>query len=211
MWQRFECRDLGRQAYGTTLMAMQSCSQMRQTGSRDQLWVVEHDPVFTLGLNADQSHLLDTGDIPVMQSDRGGQVTYHGPGQLVIYTLLDMAQQVGGVTHLVSSLEQAVIDLLGAWHILGERREGAPGVYVDEAKIASIGLRIRRGFCYHGIALNVDMDLQPFSRINPCGYVGMKVTRLSDLGVSVRAGQLAPALCLAIMQRLGSCVHQEKI
>lgn len=209
MSRPFEYLDLGRQAYASTLSAMQSFSLARQAGSVDCLWIVEHDPVFTLGLNTDHVHLLDTGDIPVVQSDRGGQVTYHGPGQLVIYTMLDMTRQPGGVRLLVAALEGAIMDLLAAWNIAGTRVRGAPGVYVNGAKIASIGLRIRRGFCYHGIALNVDVDLQPFSRINPCGYQGLAVTRLADLGVAVRAGQIAPALCLSIVRRLENCGSEE--
>jgi lipoyl(octanoyl) transferase len=140
--------------------------------------------VFTLGRNGKQEHLIDTGDIPVIQVDRGGQVTYHGPGQLIMYALLDLKRRQLGVQSLVRTLEQAVIDLLAAYGIDAERRDKAPGVYVDDRKIAALGLRVRRGCCFHGLSLNVDMDLAPFSMINPCGYPGLQVTQLADLGVT---------------------------
>ena len=147
----------------------------------DELWLLEHQPVFTQGINGKPEHLLDSGDIPLVQSDRGGQITYHGPGQLICYLLLDLRRRGLGVKGLVTTLEQAIIDLLASYGVAGERRPGAPGIYVADAKIAALGLRIRHGCSYHGLSLNLDMDLDPFSRINPCGYQGLAVTQLADL------------------------------
>jgi lipoyl(octanoyl) transferase len=175
-------RDLGRKAYDQVFSAMREFTDARGADTTDELWLVEHDPVFTQGLAGRPEHLLVTGDIPVVQTDRGGQVTYHGPGQLVIYPLLDIDRRRLGVRCLVSALEQSVIDVLAAQGITGCRREGMPGVYVDDAKIASIGLKVRRGRCYHGLALNVNMDLAPFAMINPCGYAGLAMTQLSKIG-----------------------------
>ncbi|MBK1617183.1 octanoyltransferase [Lamprobacter modestohalophilus] len=151
----------------------------------DELWLLEHAPVFTLGQAGLPDHLLDPGSIPTVQCDRGGQVTYHGPGQLVAYLLLDLRRARIGVKQLVHLLEQAVIDLLADHQVVAQPRPDAPGVYVNEAKIASVGLRVRRGCCYHGVALNIDLDLAPFARINPCGYPGLVVTRTQDLGISL--------------------------
>ncbi len=175
-------RHLGLAEYRTTLAAMQRLSDTRGPDTADELWLLEHPPVFTLGINANPAHLLDPGDIPVLQVDRGGQVTYHGPGQLVAYVMVDLRRRGLGVRKLVRWLEDAVIELLATWGINGETRPGAPGVYVRGAKIASLGLRVRRGASYHGLALNVAMDLEPFQRINPCGYAGQAVTQLADLG-----------------------------
>ncbi|TCT22203.1 lipoyl(octanoyl) transferase LipB [Thiobaca trueperi] len=185
---RFRIRQLsGLQDYLTTLEAMRDFTDRRDAGTGDELWLLEHPPVFTLGQAGRREHLLDPGDIPVIQVDRGGQVTYHGPGQLIAYLLLDLRRAGLGVKRLVNLLEQAVIDLLAIYGIDAERRADAPGVYVADAKIASLGLRIRNGCSYHGLALNVAMDLEPFRRINPCGYAGLAVTQISDLieGVSV--------------------------
>ncbi|ESQ17512.1 MAG: hypothetical protein N838_00135 [Thiohalocapsa sp. PB-PSB1] len=160
---------------------MRRFTDQRDSRSDDQLWLLEHPPVFTLGQAGRLEHVRSPGDIPVLQTDRGGQVTYHGPGQLVAYLLLDLRRAGIGVKRLVHLLEESVITLLAEQGIDASTRLGAPGVYVNSAKIASIGLRVRRGCCYHGIALNVDLDLEPFQRINPCGYPGLQVTRLIDL------------------------------
>ena len=176
-------RRLGLVAYEPTWRAMQAFNASRGEATADQLWLVQHPPVFTLGLAGRREHVLAPGDIPVVQTDRGGQVTYHGPGQAVVYLLLDLRRGKRGVRELVSRIEGAVIDVLRDYGIEGSRRTGMPGVYVGEAKIAAIGLRIARGCSYHGVALNVDMDLEPFSRIDPCGYPGLAATQLRDQGV----------------------------
>ncbi|MDJ0926822.1 MAG: lipoyl(octanoyl) transferase LipB [Gammaproteobacteria bacterium] len=175
-------RRLGVVDYAATLQAMQDFTDRRGPGTPDELWLLQHPPVFTLGLNADSNHVLAAGDIPVVKVDRGGQVTYHGPGQLVAYLLMDCRRARIGIKDLVTRLELAVIETLSAYGIAAEGREGAPGVYVDEAKIASLGLRIRKGSSYHGLALNVAMDLEPFDRINPCGYEGLTVTQVASCG-----------------------------
>jgi lipoyl(octanoyl) transferase len=174
-------RWLGRVAYEPTWRAMQQFTEVRGPETPDEIWLLEHEPVFTLGMNADSSHVLAAGDIPVIQIDRGGQVTYHGPGQLVIYPLIDVRRSGLGVRSLVTALERAVIDYAAGLGIKAECRADAPGVYVDGRKLASVGLRIRRGGSYHGLALNVDMDLAPFGRINPCGYAGLQMTQLAAL------------------------------
>ena len=176
-------RRLGLVAYEPTWRAMQAFNSSRGTQTGDQLWVVEHPPVFTLGLAGRPEHVLAPGDIPVVKTDRGGQVTYHGPGQVVAYPMLDLRRAGYGVKELVRRIEQAVIDTLAGYAIAGERREGMPGVYVRGAKIAAIGLRVARGCSYHGVALNANLDLGPFGRIDPCGYPGLASTRLADLGV----------------------------
>lgn len=173
-------RHLGRQPYEAVWDSMRAFTDGRASDQIDELWVVEHDPVFTQGLAGKAEHLLDPSGIPIVQTDRGGQVTYHGPGQIVAYPLLDIDRRGLGVRCLVDRLEQAVIELLDDYGLSGERREGAPGVYVAGAKIASIGLKVRRGRTYHGLALNVDMDLAPFSRINPCGFAGLAMTQLIE-------------------------------
>ncbi len=177
---------------------MQRFTEQRDAATPDQIWLLEHDPVFTLGMNADRSHLLAPGDIPVVQIDRGGQVTYHGPGQLVIYPLIDLRRARLGIRDLVTALERAVIDYAARFGIRAECRARAPGVYVGARKLASVGLRIRRGGSYHGLALNVGMDLEPFRRINPCGYAGLEMTQLASLGgpgsVAQVAIELAPVL-----------------
>lgn len=173
-------RHLGLRDYEPVWREMQAYTEQRNELSPDEIWLTEHPPVFTLGLNGKREHLLDPGGIPVIACDRGGQVTYHGPGQLIAYLLLDLRRRNLGVKSLVRTLEQAVIDLLTGFGIQGERREAAPGVYVNDAKIAALGLRVRRGCCYHGVSLNVNMDLEPFTRINPCGYKNLRVTQLSE-------------------------------
>jgi lipoyl(octanoyl) transferase len=183
-------RWLGRVDYEPTFRAMQKFVDEREAASSDELWLLEHPPVFTLGMAADPAHLITPGDIPVVQTDRGGQVTYHGPGQLVAYPLLDVRRLGITVRGLVLQLEQAVIDLVAAHGVTASGRRDAPGVYVDGRKLASLGLRIRRGASYHGVALNVNMDLKPFARINPCGLEGMQVTQLADLGIDAGVEQV---------------------
>jgi len=168
---------------------MRDYTHQRIAQTSDQLWITEHPPVFTQGLNGRALHVLDPGNIPLVQVDRGGQVTYHGPGQLIIYCLLDLNRCGLGVKRLVAKIEQSIIALLESYHIEAHARAGAPGVYVDQAKIAALGLRIRKGCCYHGLSLNVDMELEPFSRIDPCGYPGLAVTQLRDLGVKISVEQ----------------------
>jgi len=176
-------RRLGLVAYEPTWRAMQAFTQARGPETPDQIWLAEHPAVFTLGLAGRREHVHSPGGIPVVATDRGGQVTYHGPGQALAYAMLDLRRLGIGVKELVRRLEQAAIDLLAQHGIAGERRAGMPGVYVGGAKIAAIGLRIARGCSYHGIALNADVDLEPFGRIDPCGYPGLASTRLADLGV----------------------------
>lgn len=173
--------QLGIRPYTEVWEAMRAYTEQRGPDSGDQLWLVEHPPTYTLGQAGRRAHIHAVGDIPVQQSDRGGQVTYHGPGQAIVYTLLDLPRLGIGVKTLVATLEQAVIDTLADYRIDAQLRTGAPGVYVGDAKIASLGLRVRRGCSYHGVALNVAMDLEPFSRIDPCGYPGLSVTQLTDL------------------------------
>lgn len=175
----FIVRQLGLRDYEPVWREMQHFTDTRGADTGDEIWLLEHPPVFTLGLNGKREHILRTGDIPIVNCDRGGQVTYHGPGQLVAYLLLDIRRRELGVKALVTRIEQAIIELLAGYQIHGQRREGAPGIYVDAAKIAALGLRIRRGCSYHGLSLNVDMDLTPFSQINPCGYEGLATDQLS--------------------------------
>nr|WP_298140641.1 lipoyl(octanoyl) transferase LipB [uncultured Pseudomonas sp.] len=174
-------RELGQVDYQPTWHAMQRFTNERDAETADEIWLLEHPPVFTQGQAGKAEHLLFPGDIPVVQVDRGGQVTYHGPGQLVAYLLLDVRRSGIGVRELVSRIERSLIDTLASYGVSANAKPDAPGVYVDGAKIASLGLRIRNGRSFHGLALNVDMDLQPFQRINPCGYAGMAMTQLADL------------------------------
>lgn len=182
-------RQLGRRAYVPVWQAMQNFTNCRCQDTPDELWVVEHDPVFTQGQAGKAEHLLFPGDIPVVKVDRGGQVTYHGPGQLVIYVLLDLKRRKTGIRELVSHIENAIIATLKHYDIDATAKADAPGVYVDGKKIASLGLRVRKGCTFHGLALNVDMDLAPFRRINPCGYAGLEMIQCRDLAT---ATQLAP-------------------
>ena len=179
-----EVKYLARSDYQETWDAMKGFTNRRDPETPDELWITEHAPVFTQGLNGRAEHVLDVGDIPVVQIDRGGQITYHGPGQLVLYCLLDITRLGLGVKGLVGKIEKSVTDLLHSYRIVAHTRPGAPGVYVDQAKIAALGLRIRKGCCYHGLSLNVGMDLEPFSRIDPCGYQGLAVTQLREFGVT---------------------------
>lgn len=176
-------KRLGRAEYEPTWEAMKALTAARTPETPDELWLVEHPPVYTLGLAGKPEHLLRSTDIPVVHIDRGGQITYHGPGQIVAYLMLDLKRRGVGVKELVNRMEQAVINLLADYGVTAQRREKAPGVYVNGAKIAALGLRIKNGCSYHGLALNVDMDLTPYQAINPCGYAGLAVTRTRDLGI----------------------------
>ena len=173
-------RDLGLSDYAPTLERMLNFSQQRDENSIDEIWLLEHPPVYTLGKNGKAHHVLNPGDIPVVQIDRGGQVTYHGPGQLVAYLLIDIRRKNVGVRRIVTIMEEAIIHLLSELGITACARSDAPGVYVDEAKIAALGLRIKNGKSYHGLSFNIEMDLTPFKGINPCGYEGLKMTQLAD-------------------------------
>lgn len=176
---KLQVRRLGLMDYEPVWRAMQAFTDRRDENTPDELWLVEHPPVFTQGQAGRAEHILAPGDIPVIQVDRGGQVTYHGPGQIVAYPLIDISRSGMGVRQLVKGIEQAIIDVLQSYGVQAQLQEGAPGVYIDGVKIASLGLRIRRGKSFHGLAFNIDMDLEPFDRINPCGYQGLKVTNLS--------------------------------
>jgi lipoyl(octanoyl) transferase len=184
----------GLQAYAPIYQAMQDFTAARTAESADECWLLQHTPVYTLGLAGKSSHILNPQGIPVYHIDRGGQVTYHGPGQVVVYVLLDLKRRGLYVKSLVYALEQSIIDFLADQGIVAQRRDKAPGVYVENAKIAALGLRIRRGYSYHGLSLNVDMDLSPFQGINPCGYPGLAVTRLRDLGCALDAVAAGEAL-----------------
>jgi lipoyl(octanoyl) transferase len=196
-------RRLGRQPYEPVWRAMSAFTDRRLADTVDELWLLDHDPVFTLGQAGKREHLLAPGEIPVLPVDRGGQVTYHGPGQLVAYPLLDLRRLGVGVRELVNGIEQVLIDSLAHWRIEASRREGAPGVYVGQAKIAALGLRVRRGCSFHGLAFNVAMDLQPFQRINPCGYEGLAVTQLVDLGGPSRLEAVESVLLGAFCRQFG--------
>jgi len=174
-------RELGLQPYQQVWQDMQLFTDQRSDSTEDELWLLQHPPVYTLGKNGKPEHILNSQDIPVIKSDRGGQVTYHGPGQLIVYTLLDLNRMHIGIRELVTRIENSVIKLLQDYDISANARKDAPGVYVDGRKIAALGLRVRKGRSFHGLALNVDMDLEPFARINPCGYEGLEVTQLSEL------------------------------
>ncbi|MDN5865389.1 MAG: lipoyl(octanoyl) transferase LipB [Gammaproteobacteria bacterium] len=183
---------------------MQAFTAARDAGTRDEVWLLEHDPVFTLGLAGKREHVLAPGDIPVIHIDRGGQVTYHGPGQLVVYPLLDLRRLGMGPRALVSLLENTTIETLSTWGIEAHARPEAPGVYVEDKKIASIGLRIRNRASYHGIAFNVAMDLEPFRRINPCGYAGLEMTQVSDLGGPAGLATVADAFLSHLLDTINA-------
>ncbi len=195
-------RHLGLVEYEPTWRAMQRFTDERDASTPDEIWFLEHPPVFTLGMNASAAHVLAPGDIPVVQIDRGGQVTYHGPGQLVVYPLIDLRRAGLGIRDLVTALERSVIDLASEFGVSAECRRSAPGVYVDGRKLASVGIRVRRGASYHGLAVNVSLDLEPFKRINPCGYEGLEMTQLGALGgpdtVAAAGAALQPYLLRAL-------------
>ena len=195
-------RWLGRVDYEPTWRAMQRFTEVRAADAADEIWFLEHPPVYTLGMNADVGHVIDADAIPVVPIDRGGQVTYHGPGQLVVYPLIDLRRRGLGVRDLVTALETALVALAAELGIEAAPRREAPGVYVAEAKLASVGLRIRRGCCYHGLALNVAMDLEPFARINPCGHAGLKVVDLRALGAALSTESAAARLLPHLLRTL---------
>lgn len=196
-------RRLGRQPYEPTWQAMRAFTDARGKDTPDELWLLEHDPVFTLGQAGKMEHVLMPGDIPVVPVDRGGQVTYHGPGQIVGYPLIDLRRLGVGVRDLVNRIEQAMIDTLATWDIQAVRRDGAPGVYVGDAKVGALGLRVRRGCSFHGLAFNVNMDLEPFLRINPCGYKGLAVTQVVDLGGPSRLAEVEDVLLAQMCRQFG--------
>ena len=194
---------LGLREYLDTWGAMRDFTDTRTPETIDEIWLVEHPPVYTLGRNGDPAHIRNANGIPIVESDRGGQVTYHGPGQIVAYTLFDLNRLGIGIRGLVTGLENAVINTLSQYGIQSAARRDAPGVYVAAKKIASLGLRIRKGCSYHGLSLNVDMDLTPFASINPCGYPGLEVTQLADLDVPVHSHEVAVPLVGAVMKEFG--------
>ncbi len=202
-------RDLGQVDYTSTWQRMQQFTDQRDDSTIDEIWLLEHPPVFTQGQAGKAEHLLFPGDIPVVQVDRGGQVTYHGPGQLVAYVLLNIKRRNLGVRQLVNLIEQSIIDTLAANQVNAYAKSDAPGVYVDEKKVASLGLRVRKGCTFHGLALNVDMDLSPFSRINPCGYAGMQMVQSKDLGGPVSMLQAKQQLTTQLVKLLNVSEFQE--
>lgn len=203
MFSNLRIRQLGRQPYQPVWQAMQNFTDQRDDSTIDELWVLEHEPVFTQGQAGKAEHILLPGDIPVVQVDRGGQVTYHGPGQLVIYFLLDIRRGKLGVRQLVSAIEQSIISTMARYTISAAARADAPGVYVDGAKLCSLGLRIRKGCSFHGLALNVNMDLRPFLQINPCGYAGMQMVQSADLGGPQTVAEAATVVTEIFAQQLG--------
>ena len=204
MSQVLGIRELGQLDYERTWLAMQRFTDERKLvpDTQDEVWLVQHPPVFTQGQAGKAEHLLLPGDIPVVKSDRGGQVTYHGPGQLVAYLMLDVRRLGYGVRELVTRMEQCLIDLLASYGVSAAAKADAPGVYVDGAKIASLGLRIRNGCSFHGLALNVDMDLEPFRRINPCGYVGLAMTQLRDHAGPIEFAEVGARLRSQLVKHL---------
>lgn len=196
-------RDLGTVAYAEAWEAMRRFTAERGPTTVDEVWLLDHPPIYTLGLNGKPIHVLDPGTIPVLRSDRGGQVTCHGPGQLVVYVLIDLGRRGLGLRRLVYALEQSVIDLCAGFGVEAGRQAGAPGVYVGDAKLAALGLRVRRACSYHGLALNVDMDLTPYGGIDPCGYAGLCVTRLRDLGVAAGIAEIKSRIVPHLLHHLG--------
>lgn len=196
-------RELGRRPYEPVWHAMQRFTDVRDESTADEIWLVEHDPVFTLGQAGKPEHVLAAGDIPVVHVDRGGQVTYHGPGQIVAYPLFDLKRLKVGVREYVCRIEQSMIDTMAEWNIHAERKEGAPGVYVAGAKIGALGIRVRRGCTFHGLAFNIAMDLEPWHRINPCGYQGLQVTTLADLGGPSGMDAVKPVLLAHLAKQFG--------
>ncbi len=196
-------RHLGLRDYEPVWHEMQKFTEQRGENTADEIWLLEHPPVFTLGLNGKREHILDAGNIPVIQCDRGGQATYHGPGQLIVYFLLDLKRRNLGVKKLVNKIEQAVIDLLADSGIESQRRDKAPGIYVNESKIAALGLRVRRGCSYHGLSLNIDMDLEPFTRINPCGFANLKTMQTHNILPDATLGDISTAILKQLEKQFG--------
>ncbi len=195
-------RELGRQPFERVWRAMETYTDERGDEGPDELWLVEHEPVFTLGQAGKPEHVLAPGEIPVVRTNRGGQVTYHGPGQIVAYPLVDLRRRGVGVREFVCRIEQALIDTLATWDIRAERRDGAPGVYVGGEKVGALGLRVRHGCSFHGLAFNVAMDLEPFARINPCGYAGLQVTSVLKLGGPGEPAAVKPVLVAELSRQL---------
>lgn len=195
-------RQLGLQDYQKSWQAMRDFTESRTTESADEFWLLEHPPVYTQGLNGKSEHLLKHGNIPVIQTDRGGQITYHGPGQLILYPLIDLKRKKLGIRALVSALENSTIALLKQYGLKAYARADAPGVYINQGKIASLGLRVRRGCSYHGLSLNVDLNLTPFDDINPCGHSGLAVTSLNNLNINIKTNEPAPALITELIRIL---------
>ncbi len=195
-------KDLGLTDYQPVVDRMSEFTLSRTAETEDELWLLEHHPVFTQGANGNPDHLLDLHDIPLVSTDRGGQVTYHGPGQLVAYTLIDLRRLKSGVRDMVTRLEQTVINMLATFDIDACARKDAPGVYVDQRKIASLGLRVKRGACYHGVSFNIDMDLTPFRYINPCGQAGMEVIDLTSLGITLEMSEAKQQFVSAFQQQM---------
>jgi lipoyl(octanoyl) transferase len=208
MKEKLIVRELGRREYLPVWREMQAFTETRTASTIDELWFVEHSPVFTLGVGGKEQHLLDPHSVPVVRSNRGGQVTYHGPGQIIAYTLFDMHRKKMGIRALVSLLENSVIELLNHFGIEAQARRDAPGVYVDNRKIAALGLRISRGCSYHGLALNVGMDLTPFEWINPCGYEGLKITQLRELGIEESIVSIKKRFKNILLERGGYLIHE---
>ncbi len=203
-------RQLGRQPYEPVWAAMQQFTDERDSDTPDELWVLEHDPVFTQGQAGKEEHILAPGDIPIVKVDRGGQVTYHGPGQLVVYFLLDIRRRKMGVRQLVNQIEDTIVDLMARYQVTAAARPDAPGVYVDDTKLCSLGLRIRKGCSFHGLALNVNMDLSPFLRINPCGYAGMQMVQTASLNGPQTVAEAAPQVTEIFAGRLGyQHIHEQ--
>ena len=196
-------RHLGLRDYEPVWHEMQQFTESRSENTADEIWLLEHPPVFTLGLNGKREHVLDAGNIPIVQCDRGGQVTYHGPGQLIVYFLLDLKRCNLGVKKLVNKIEQAIIDLLADSGIESQRRNKAPGIYIEDAKIAALGLRVRRGCSYHGLSLNIDMDLEPFTRINPCGFANLKTIQTHDILPDTTLADTSTALLTQLEKQFG--------
>jgi lipoyl(octanoyl) transferase len=202
---RIRVRHLGEVDYLDAWQKMQAYTDARTPDSDDEIWLLSHPAVYTLGKNAKPEHILDAGEIPVINSDRGGQVTYHGPGQLVAYILFDIARAKIGVRQLVTIIEQSIIDLLADYGVTANARADAPGVYVNDAKIAALGLRVRKGRSFHGLSLNIDMDLEPFSRINPCGYQDLQVTQMSEQISAKNFTDVSERLLMKLIAGLKSC------
>ncbi len=204
-------KHLGHQEYQPVWHAMQKFTDERDDQTIDELWLVEHPPVFTQGLAGKAEHILASGDIPVIQVDRGGQVTYHGPGQIVAYPMINLRRHGIGVKSLVNGIEQALIDTIGLYGIDAKRQDKAPGVYVNGAKIASLGLRIRKACSFHGLAFNIDMDLEPFQRINPCGFSGLEVIQLADMAPAVKITTVEQQLIKAFCQQLNFTAQHQNV
>lgn len=196
-------KDLGLQDYLPIWQAMQSFTEQRNSATRDELWVVEHYPVFTLGRNAKKEHVLQAIDIPMINIDRGGQVTYHGPGQLIVYLMLNIKRRTLGVRKLISLIEQSIIDTLRDYQLHAYAKKEAPGVYINEAKIAALGLRIKKGCTFHGLSLNVAMDLSPFKSINPCGYQNLEIVQLADYVEEISLSQVQQKLISHLVKNIG--------